>query len=127
MLQVLFESEGRPQVFTLAKDVASIGRAYDNQSTNGVKVNEKSVPSAGVKDGDQALIGTFVLRFREAPEPTVAPPERARVVDSTSTRIRPISEFNLDFGLEKAVGAPPAEGTDEHKRVVLDVAYKNKV
>ena len=155
MLQVLFESEGRPQVFTLAKDVASIGRAndndivlndfsvsrrhaylkkesgawviYDNQSTNGVKVNEQSVPSAGVKDGDQALIGTFVLRFREAPEPTVAPPERGRIVDSTSTRIRPISEFNLDFGLERAVGAPPAEGTDEHKRGVLDVAYKNKV
>ncbi len=153
MLQVVYEAEGRTQVFTLSKDVASIGRAndndivlndfsvsrrhaylkkeegawviYDNESTNGVKVNEKSVPSAGVGDGDQALIGTFVLRFRTGPEASAQP---LRVVDSTSTRIRPISEFNQDFGLEKGIGpAAPPDSTAERKRVVLDVAYKNKV
>lgn len=155
MLQVLYEAEGRTQVFTLSKDVASIGRAndndivlndfsvsrrhaflkkedggwviYDNQSTNGVKVNEKSVPSAGVQDGDQVLVGTFVLRFRNGPEAAAGKPAGARVVDSTSTRIRPISEFNQDFGLEKAIGAAPPDTTAERKRVVLDVAYKNKV
>jgi adenylate cyclase len=154
MLQVLFEAEGRTQVFTLSKDVASIGRAndndivlndfsvsrrhaylkkendawtiYDNQSTNGVKVNDRSVPSAGVQDGDQVLIGTFILRFRNGPEAAAGRPAAARAIDSTSTRIRPISEFNLDFGLEKDLGSVP-DTTAERKRVVLDVAYKNKV
>ncbi len=69
MLQVLYETDGRPQVFNLAKDEATIGRSndndivlndfsvsrrhatlrrendawviYDNQSTNGVRVKEK--------------------------------------------------------------------------------------
>ena len=49
-----------------------------------------------------------------------------RALDSTSTCIRPISEFNLDFGLEKSP-ASDAESTDHKKRAVLDVAYKNKV
>ena len=114
MLQVLYETEGRTQVFTLSKEVAFIGRAndndivlndfsvsrrhaylkkedggwviYDNQSTNGVRVNDQAVPHADVRDGDQALIGTFMLRFRD--DPTVAGKGK-RVVDSTSTRIRP--------------------------------------
>ena len=93
MLQVLYEADGRPQVFNLANEQATIGRAtdndivlndfsvsrrhallkkeddgwvlYDNQSTNGVKVNDRAVPRAVVVYGDQAVIGTFVLRFRE--------------------------------------------------------------
>ena len=153
MLQVLYEAEGRTQVVTLSKEVASIGRAndndivlndfsvsrrhaylklengswviYDNQSTNGVRVNDKPVPSAGVGDGDQVTIGTFLLRFRSGPAPNAAPRPGIRAVDSTSTRIRPISEFNLDFGLERDAAMP--DSTAERKRVVLDVAYKNKV
>src|SRR5882762_9819235 len=102
MLQVHYEAEGRPQVFTMLKEVASIGRAndndivlndfsvsrrhaylkkedddwviYDNQSTNGVRVNEKAVPRAVVRDGDHALIGTFLLRFRD--DPAVSRPGR---------------------------------------------------
>ena len=151
MLQVLYEAEGRPQVFTLVRNEASIGRSsendivlndfsvsrrhaflrregdgwviYDNKSTNGVKVNERAVPSAPITDGMQLSIGTFLLSFREEKAPP-APPKRS--ADSTSTCIRPISEFNLDFGLEKTgEGAP--ESTDHRKRAVLDVAYKNKV
>jgi adenylate cyclase len=155
MLQVLYEADGRPQVFTMLQEVASIGRAndndivlndfsvsrrhaylkkenddwvlYDNGSTNGVRVNEAAVPRAVVKDGDQALIGTFVLRFRD--DPTVSRGRRDRLLDSTSTCIRPIAEFNQDFGLERVVTPtqPPAESTAARKRVVLDVAYKNKV
>jgi adenylate cyclase len=150
MLQVLYEADGRPQVFTLVRNEASIGRSsendivlndfsvsrrhaflrregdgwviYDNKSTNGVKVNERAVPSAPITDGMQLSIGTFLLSFREEK----APPAPKRSVDSTSTCIRPISEFNLDFGLEKTgEGAP--ESTDHRKRAVLDVAYKNKV
>ncbi len=152
MLQVLYEAEGRAQVYTLSKEVASIGRAndndivlndfsvsrrhaflkrekdgwviYDNQSTNGVRVNDKPIPQSGVHDGDRALIGIFVLLFRD--DPTAGRRPSGRVIDSTSTRIRPIAEFNQDFGLEKGV-APVPDSTAERKRVVLDVAYKNKV
>jgi adenylate cyclase len=156
MLQVVWEVDGREQVFTVLKDVLSIGRAndndivlndfsvsrrhaylkkqdgawviHDNQSTNGVKINDLAVPSAPVKDGDAAVIGTFVLRFRE--DPTVSRPAgSARIIDPTSTCIRPIAEFNEDFGLEKsdASSSPSSESTAERKRVVLDLAYKNKV
>ncbi|HYK40860.1 MAG TPA: adenylate/guanylate cyclase domain-containing protein [Thermoanaerobaculia bacterium] len=151
MLQVLYEAEGRPQVFTLVRNEASIGRSsendivlndfsvsrrhaflrregegwviYDNKSTNGVKVNDRAVPSAPITDGMQLSIGTFLLSFREE-KAAPAPPKRS--VDSTSTCIRPISEFNLDFGLEKT-GEGAQESTDHRKRAVLDVAYKNKV
>jgi len=152
MMQVLYETEGRPQVFNLAKNEASIGRSnendivlndfsvsrrhallkrepegwvvYDNQSTNGVKVNERLVPRSVVNDGDQLSIGTFQLRLRQE-IPAAAVPAK-RPLDSTSTCIRPISEFNLDFGLEKSAALMP-ETTDHKKRAVLDVAYKNKV
>ena len=152
MLQVLFEADGRPQVFNLTKAEASIGRSnendivlndfsvsrrhaylkkengtwviYDNQSTNGIRVNDHAVPRSPVVDGDQALVGTFLLRFREEVEAAV--PTGKRLVDSTSTCIRPISEFNLDFGLEKSAQMTP-ETTDTKKRAALDVAYKNKV
>ncbi len=154
MLQVLYETDGRPQVFNLVKDEATIGRSNDNdivlndfsvsrrhatlrrendawvirdnQSTNGVRIKEKLVQSARVGDGDQAVVGTFVLRFREeieAPPAAVSP----RKQDSTSTCIRPISEFNLDFGLEKGAESAANESTRGKKRAVLDVAYKNKV
>ena len=152
MLQVLYEADGRPQVFSMFQEVASIGRAndndivlndfsvsrrhaylkreegdwvlYDNGSTNGVRVNDTTVPRAVVKDGDQALIGTFVLRFRD--DPTVSRGRRDRLLDSTSTCIRPIAEFNQDFGLERGVVAM-GDSTAARKRVVLDVGYKNKV
>ncbi|MDQ2869808.1 MAG: GAF domain-containing protein [Acidobacteriota bacterium] len=151
-MQVLYETEGRPQVFNLAKNEASIGRSnendivlndfsvsrrhallkrepegwvvYDNQSTNGVKVNERLVPRSVVNDGDQLSIGTFQLRLRQEVPAAVVPAKRP--LDSTSTCIRPISEFNLDFGLEKSAALMP-ETTDHKKRAVLDVAYKNKV
>jgi adenylate cyclase len=153
MLQVLYETDGRPQVFNLTKDEATIGRSndndivlndfsvsrrhatlrkengawviHDNQSTNGVRIKEKLVQSARVGDGDQAVVGTFVLRFREEVEAPAAVAPRKH--DSTSTCIRPISEFNLDFGLEKDVESVADESTTGRKRAVLDVAYKNKV
>jgi adenylate cyclase len=79
-----------------------------------------------VADGDRAVIGTFTLRFRE--QPVEAPAEAAaRALDSTSTCIRPIAEFNLDFGLDRSATPSPVESTADRKRVVLDVAYKNKI
>ncbi|MGH9366534.1 MAG: adenylate/guanylate cyclase domain-containing protein [Thermoanaerobaculia bacterium] len=150
MLQVHYEADGRPQVFNLTSEQVTIGRAADNDivlndfsvsrrhaylrresgvwvvrdnhSTNGVRVNDQPVPECSVADGDQVTIGTFQLLFRELPDQ----PAAAEALDSTSTCIRPISEFNLDFGLEKDA-APVPETTQTRKRVVLDLAYKNKV
>jgi adenylate cyclase len=152
MFQVLYEADGRQQVFTVVKDAMSIGRATDNdivlndfsvsrrhaflkkedgawilrdnQSTNGVRVNDQAVPEATIKDGDTVVIGTFVLRFRD--DPTMSRHDR-RVLDASSTRIRPIAEFNEDFGLEKSSPGLVSDSTAERKRVVLDLAYKNKV
>ncbi len=152
MLQVLYETDGRSQVFTMLRDAASIGRAtdndivlndfsvsrrhallkrenddwvlYDNGSTNGIRLNDATVPKAVVKDGDQAMVGTFLLRFRD--DPTVSRGQRDRLMDSTSTCIRSIAEFNADFGLERGVPASP-DSTADRKRVVLDVGYKNKI
>jgi len=153
MLQVLYEWDGRPQIFTVSKDIASIGRAndndivlndfsvsrrhafikreneewviVDNQSTNGVRVNDKPVPRAVVRDGDHVLIGTFLLRFKEQEEAPPAPAPRTRMIDSTSTRIRPIAEFNEDYGLDPAI--PPPDSTADRKRAAPDAAYRNRV
>lgn len=153
MLQVLFESDGRSQVYTLTGQQAAIGRSsdndivlndfsvsrrhaflkleggewvlYDNHSTNGIRVNDRHVPNAPVASGDRAVIGTFTLKFRDEPVETEVPSPR-RLVESTSTCIRPIAEFNQDFGLEKVPDSFP-DSTADRKRVVLDVAYKNKV
>src|SRR5215471_5461344 len=151
MFQVLYEADGQPRMFNVKEEVASIGRAtdndivlndfsvsrrhaylkkengdwvlYDNGSTNGVRVNDEAVPRAVVKDGDQVVIGTFTLRFKD--EPTSGK-RRDRLIDSTSTCIRPIAELNQEFGLERAPAIAP-ESTADRKRVVLDVGYKNKV
>jgi adenylate cyclase len=151
MLQVFYEADGRAQVFNLTSEQATIGRATDNDivlndfsvsrrhaylrhengvwvlrdnhSTNGVRINDRPVPECPVADGDQVTIGTFRLLFREQAE-AEAPASAA--LDSTSTCIRPIAEFNLDFGLEKDA-TPVPETTETRKRAALDVAYKNKV
>ncbi|HTO89201.1 MAG TPA: adenylate/guanylate cyclase domain-containing protein [Thermoanaerobaculia bacterium] len=154
MLQIHYEADGRSQVFNLAGEEATIGRATDNDivlndfsvsrrhaylrreneiwvlrdnhSTNGVRVNDRPMPESSVGDGDEITIGTFRLLVRElAEKETPASPEPA--LDSTSTCIRPIAEFNLDFGLEKDAVAPVPETTEKRKRAALDVAYRNKV
>src|SRR5713226_8387938 len=152
MLQVLYEADGRPQVFNLTKTEATIGRSndndivlndfsvsrrhaylknengscviHDNQSTNGVRVNDQLVPRAPVKDGDEAVVGTFLLRFRE--EQSAQVPAK-RTAESSATCIRSISEFNEDFGLEKSADAVSPDSTAHRKRAVLDLAYKNQV
>src|SRR6266542_1672628 len=153
MLQVLFEADGRSQAYTLVRDQASIGRASDNDivlndfsvsrrhaylrhengewvlcdnhSTNGIRVNDRHVPNAPVGSGDRAVIGTFTLQFREEPVEEEAPAQR--MMNSTSTCIRPIAEFNKAFGLEKGPAPVSSDSTAGRKRVVLDVAYKNKI
>src|SRR5512142_1651525 len=152
VIQLFYEVDGRPQVYTLLKEEISIGRSSendvvlndfsvsrkhailvrkdeawfvrDNHSTNGVRVNGKNVSDIEVKDGDELAVGTFTLRLRDDPS-IVSYPRGADKKESTSTFIRPLAEFNEDFGLEKDL--PPADSTVLRKRGSLDLAYKNKV
>jgi adenylate cyclase len=154
MLQIHYEADGRSQVFNLAGDEATIGRATDNDivlndfsvsrrhaylrreneiwvlrdnhSTNGVRVNDRPMPECSVGDGDEITIGTFRLQVRELSEKET-PASAEPALDSTSTCIRPIAEFNQDFGLEKDAAVPVPETTEKRKRAALDVAYRNKV
>jgi len=153
VIQLFYEVDGRPQVYTLLKDEISIGRSSendvvlndfsvsrkhaivvksgetwifkDNHSTNGVRLNGKAVAEGEIKDGDELAVGTFTLRLRD--DPSIASyPRGAGKKESTSTFIRPLAEFNEDFGLEKDL-APAADSTVFKKRGSLDLAYKNKV
>ena len=153
MIQLFYEVDGRPQVYTLLKEEISIGRSSendvvlndfsvsrkhatlvrekdewvvrDNHSTNGIRVNGKPATQAVVKDGDQVSVGTFALHLRDDPSIDSYPRPSGKK-DSTSTFIRPLSEFNQDFGLEK-VAEVPGESTMLRKRGSLDLAYKNKI
>jgi adenylate cyclase len=154
--QLFYEVDGRPQVFTLLKDEVSVGRSSendvvlndfsvsrkhavlrkendgwliaDNHSTNGIRINGRQLAQSPLKDGDLVSVGTFTLKFRDDPS-IAAYPRKAGKPESTSTFIRPLADFNEDFGLEKNLPVGPV-GTDStvgRKRGVLDVAYKNKI
>jgi adenylate cyclase len=150
--QLFYEVDGRPQVFTLLKDEVTVGRSSendvvlndfsvsrkhavlrresdgwviaDNHSTNGIRVNGKALPQSPVRDGDLLSIGTFTLKFRD--DPSIASYPRKGKPESTSTFIRPLAEFNEDFGLEKDLPLT-TDSTIGRKRGVLDLAYKNKI
>jgi adenylate cyclase len=152
--QLFYEVDGRPQVYTLLKDEASIGRSSendvvlndfsvsrrhamlknekgswvlkDNNSTNGIRINGRAVPEATIKDGDTLSIGTFTLKVRDDPSIASYASRKPGRPESTSTFIRPLAEFNEDFGLEKNLQIQ-TDSTIGRKRGVLDLAYKNKV
>jgi adenylate cyclase len=67
-------------------------RILDLESTNGVKINDSFVPSGVLAPGDQLGVGSFELLVEE----TVT--EIGEL--SSTTYLRPLSEFNEDFGLE---------------------------
>jgi adenylate cyclase len=67
-------------------------RIVDLDSTNGVKVNETFVTSAVLGPGDHLTVGSFEIEVEDAS----AEPEGL----SSATYLRPLSEFNLDYGLE---------------------------
>ena len=68
-------------------------RIVDIDSTNGVRVNDTPVSAAGFAAGDLLTVGGFELRVEEVD-----------VADdgglSSATYLRPLSEFNQDYGLE---------------------------
>ena len=64
----------------------------DLESTNGVRINESFVASGAFAVGDLLGVGSFELRVEEAGSDTGGL--------SSATYLRPLSEFNQDYGLE---------------------------
>jgi adenylate cyclase len=67
-------------------------RIIDLGSTNGVKINESFVESGDLSAGDLLGIGSFEL--------TVESSDTEALGLSSATYLRPLSEFNQDYGLE---------------------------
>ena len=67
-------------------------RVTDLESTNGVKINETMVASGPLAAGDRLTIGSFTLLLEDS-----ADTESGL---SSATYLRPLSEFNEDYGLE---------------------------
>jgi class 3 adenylate cyclase len=64
----------------------------DLESTNGVRINEEFVASGVFAVGDLLGVGSFELRVEDAATDTGGL--------SSATYLRPLSEFNQDYGLE---------------------------
>jgi adenylate cyclase len=64
----------------------------DLGSTNGIRINESFVASGVFTLGDLLGVGSFELRVEEAGDDTAGL--------SSATYLRPLSEFNQDYGLE---------------------------
>ena len=64
----------------------------DLDSTNGIRINEEFVPSGVFTIGDLLGVGSFELRVEDATSDTGS--------FSSATYLRPLSEFNQDYGLE---------------------------
>lgn len=69
-----------------------VPHVVDRGSTNGVKVNDEFVQAGAIEAGDTVIIGSFRLDVEEGLA------ESGGL--SSATYLRPLSEFNQDYGLE---------------------------
>src|ERR1035437_6636923 len=126
MLEIVYEIEGQTRRFLLSGGDVSIGRSSENgivlndfsvsrrdallsqrggvwtiedlKSTNGVKVNDEFAPKSPLKADDVVSVGTFTLYVRE--QSTTKSIAAKSISDSSSTFVRSIADFNLDYNLE---------------------------
>ncbi len=119
MLEFVYEDGGVTQRASL-KDGLTLGRSSDNDvvlrdfsvsryhanlssvdgifkitdlgSTNGIKINDNFVTSGAINTGDQITVGSFNLLVEDG--------AAASGGMSSATYLRPLSEFNMDYGLE---------------------------
>jgi adenylate cyclase len=81
----------------------------DLESTNGVKVNDGFVNAGVLKPGDRVAVGNFLLDVQQT------------ALDSgelsSATYLRPLAEFNQDYGLEGQPSAVASEGVGDRERV----------
>ena len=136
MLEFVYDDGGTERRVPI-KDGLSLGRASDNdlvlrdfsvsrhhakvvesddgveivdlESTNGVKVNDGFVNSGVLKPGDRVAVGNFLLDVQQT------------VLDSgelsSATYLRPLAEFNQDYGLEGQPSVVVSKGAGERERV----------
>jgi adenylate cyclase len=136
MLEFVYEDGGTERRVPI-KDGLTLGRASDNdlvlrdfsvsrhhakvvesddgveivdlESTNGVKVNDGFVNSGVLKPGDRVSVGNFLLDVHQT------------VLDSgelsSATYLRPLAEFNQDYGLEGQPSVVVSKGAGERERV----------
>jgi adenylate cyclase len=126
MLEIVYEIEGQTRRFLLSGGDVSIGRSNENgivlndfsvsrrhallserggvwtiedlKSTNGVKVNDEFAPKSPLEADDVVSVGTFTLYVRE--QSTTKSIAAKSISDSSSTFVRSIADFNLDYNLE---------------------------
>jgi adenylate cyclase len=110
--------------FSVSRHHARVATADDDfeivdlDSTNGVKVNDDFVTSGALKAGDRVTIGNFLLDVQRA------------ALDagelSSATYLRPLSEFNQDYGLEGQPLAAVSKGAGARERVFETLAQVAK-
>jgi adenylate cyclase len=88
-------------------------RISDLGSTNGVKINDILLTSGALAAGDQVTIGNFILRVVD----TVG--ESGEL--SSATYLRPLSEFNQDYGLEGSASAAVAKAGGGARERVFEI------
>lgn len=83
----------------------------DQDSTNGIKVNDSLVTEAAIKAGDALSVGSMQVEVK-AP-PSVDFSEESPFDDTSGTVIRRISDFNIEFGLDDAQAAPEPKAAED--------------
>lgn len=76
----------------------------DQNSTNGVKLNDSLVSEARIKPGDQVSVGSMKVEIKKVPSVDFS--DDSPFEDTSGTVIRRISDFNVEFGLDDAQAAP---------------------
>ncbi len=100
-------------------EVDGIFKIRDKKSTNGVKVNDTFVTVANISPGDLVTIGNFELEVCDSAAGSTG--------ITSGTFLRPLSEFNNDFGLEgEPSGVQPGVEEAERGRVFMILAQVAK-
>ena len=73
-----------------------IFKIHDLDSTNGIKINDTFVSSGTLAAGDRLTVGSFELLVEDTATDAGGL--------SSATYLRPLSEFNQDYGLEDSGG-----------------------
>lgn len=102
------------------EEIDGIFKIKDKNSTNGVKVNDTFVTVANISPGDLVTVGNFELE--------VCDPVAESTGLSSGTFLRPLSEFNDDYGLEgESSGVHPGVEESERGRVFMILAQVAKI
>ena len=93
-------------------------RVTDLDSTNGVKINETMVASGPLAAGDRLSVGSFVLLVEDSFDSDSGL--------SSATLLRPLSEFNEDYGLEGPAASTSSADAGGRQRVFEVLAQVGK-